>query len=157
MIWLKAYQVRVTPGLSGWDEGVSDRDRTGQKTMRLASATDRLAVNSDSYATSRRITSAIQDALGFRAVAWDPLIQIFESNWTAGLMRAWTRQLYLIWRRNTLRMRSKFRYEIWHACEGYARLVAASDFQRATQRPGDGVMLGCSGEGTEPRGGNPQV
>ena len=112
MIWLKAYQVRVTPGLSGWDEGVSDRDRTGQKTMRLASATDRLAVNSDSYATSRRITSAIQDALGFRAVAWDPLIQIFESNWTAGLMRAWTRQLYLIWRRNTLRMRSKFRYEI---------------------------------------------
>ena len=99
--------------------------------MRLARATDRLAVNSDSYATSRRITSAIQDALGFRAVAWDPLIQIFESNWTAGLMRAWTRQLYLIWRRNTLRMRSKFRYEIWRASEGYVRLAAASEFRRA--------------------------
>ena len=99
--------------------------------MRLAGATDRLAVNSDSYATSRRITSAIQDALGFRAVAGDPLIQIFESNWIAGLMRAWTRQLYLIWRRNTLRMRSKFQYEIWRTSEGYARLVAASEFRRA--------------------------
>ena len=96
--------------------------------MRLASVTDRLAVNSDSYATSRRITSAIQDALGFRAVAWDPLIQIFESNWTAGLMRAWTRQLYLIWRRNTLRMQSKFRYELWRGSEGYVLLVAAGEF-----------------------------
>ena len=157
MIWLKANQLRVTPRLPGWDEGVSNIDFIGQRAMRLASATDRLAVNSDSYATSRRITSAIQDALGFRAVAWDPLIQIFESNWTVGLMRAWTRQLYLIWRRNTLRMRSKFRYEIWRTCEGYARLVTASDFRRAAQRPGNGVMLGCSGEGTEPRGGNPQV
>jgi len=99
--------------------------------MRLAGATDRLAVNSDSYATSRRITSAIQDALGFRAVAGNPLSQAFENNWTAGLMRAWARQLYLIWRRNTLRMRSQFRYEIWRTSEGYARLAAVSDSRRA--------------------------
>ena len=100
--------------------------------MRLARATDRLAVNCDSYATSRRVMSAVQDALGFRVVAGDSLIQIFEDHWTAGLMRAWIRQLYLIWRRNTLRMRSKFQDEIWRASEGYARLVAASEFRRAT-------------------------
>ena len=99
----------------------------------LAATSDRLAVNSDSYATSRRIMSAIQDALSFRAVAGDPLIQIFESSWTAGLLRAWTRQLCLIWRRNTLRMRSKFRYELWRGSEGYVRLVAASEFGRAAQ------------------------
>ena len=69
--------------------------------VRLARATDRLAVNCDSYATSRRVMSAVQDALGFRVVAGDSLIQIFENYWTAGLMRAWIRQLYLIWRRNT--------------------------------------------------------
>ena len=95
--------------------------------MRLAGATDRLAVNSDSYATSRRIMSAIQDALGFRAVAGESLIQIFENYWTAGLMRAWIRQLYLIWRRNTLRMRSKFLYEIWRTTEGYVRFAAARE------------------------------
>ena len=96
--------------------------------VRLASATDRLAVNCDSYATSRRVMSAVQDALGFRVVAGDSLIKIFEDHWTAGLMRAWIRQLYLIWRRNTLRMRSKFLYEIWRTTDGYARLVAASEF-----------------------------
>ena len=103
------------------------RDCTGQMAVRLASATDRLAVNCDSYATSRRVMSAVQDALGFRVVAGDSLIQIFEDHWTAGLMRAWIRQLYLIWRRNTLRMRSKFLYEIWRTTNGYARLVAASE------------------------------
>ena len=47
--------------------------------VRLASATDRLAVNCDSYATSRSVMSAVQDALGFRAVAGESLIQIFEN------------------------------------------------------------------------------
>ena len=46
--------------------------------MRSARATDRLAANPDSYATSRRIMSAIQVALGFIAVAGKSLIQIFE-------------------------------------------------------------------------------
>ena len=101
------------------------RDCTGQMAVRLARATDRLAVNCDSYATSRRIGSAIQDALGFRVIARDSLVQIFENYWTAGLMRAWIRQLYLIWRRNTLRMRSKSLYEIWRTIERYARLAAA--------------------------------
>ena len=103
------------------------RDCTGQMAGRLASATDKLVVNSDPYATSRRVISAVQDALGFRAVAGESLIQIFENYWTAGLTRAWIRQLYLIWRRNTLRMRSKSLYEIWRTIEGYARLAAARE------------------------------
>ena len=117
----------VDPAVTRTRGGVGKRDCTGQMAVRLARATDRLAVNCDSYSTSRRVMSAVQDALGFRVVAGDSLIQIFENYWTAGLMRAWIRQLYLIWRRNTLRMRSKFLYEIWRTTNGYARLVATSE------------------------------
>ena len=93
----------------------------------LAATSDRLAVNSESYATSRRVMSAIRDALSFGVASGDSLIQIFESSWTAGLLRAWTRQLYLIWRRNTLRMRSKFRYELWRGSDGYVQLIAEGE------------------------------